>query len=702
MFAITRTTPVYCLGTSPVHKTALEELARALGVARWSEVRTEMPATAAPGTIHLAVLGESPIIQQLIQQGVFDLHDRPPDSDAFAITEHGGALIIASISPRGLLQAVYEMEDFMARSPRLPEGLKLRRSFAFSRRIFHQQFSDWPGTIDDLRFISRFGASHCLVCHDWSGPRRNLQGYVSSAIFPDGVEADVVAQQREGLRFLIDGCAQFGLEPCLWITELPCQGGPWVPAEKRQAWLKKFPADVLSDSGTYEGSVLCFGHERVQAYYREIIRKFRTDFPEVATWFVFGRDSGGEFCDPHTCPRCKGLSLFDQRDRFLRFLLEEGNAVRPGLDVLTTGWKWDHEPEAFLKSQRALPPRCGVYLAAEKDGWQAERQSHDFLRAVRSVTRERNQPLIGYDDFFWGDDTVHQLGDIQDFPLGIAAKLRRWHELGVDGIFDHWGTAYSDLPSNAIALREFMLNPYADPVAITRDLAHAQFGPDAGEQVAIAWEALEQAHAILSTACTWSPAQWPGWYNGKNYVPTPDKLMEESIRLSEGNGRGEVLKPNGAFPYNSGGLADLLDQVATAWELATPHYGRAITAMQNAWKTAKAYPLGYSYWWTGDPATPTQRDHLGRQMLYLVSMALTGREIGLHFALHALSERLDHDEDAFRAEAAQLLTDDQAACIDVAAFFERIAANKPNAPWAKWPAIYRRKADGIAAYLKQQ
>lgn len=701
MFAITRTTPVYCPGTSPVHKTALEELARALGVARWSEVRTEIPETAAPGTIHLAVLGEAPIVTQLIRQGIFDLHDRPPGSDAFAVAEHGGALVIAAISPRGLLQAVYEVEDFMARSPRLPEGLSLKRAFAFSRRIFHQQFSDWPGTIEDLRFISRFGASHCLVCHDWSGPRRNLQGYVTSEIFPDAVEADLVAKQREGLRFLLDGCAQYGLEPCLWLTELPCQGGPWVPPATRQAWLKKFPADVLSDSGTYEGMVLCFGHEKVQAYYRELIRKFRTDFPAVATWFVFGRDSSGEFCDPKTCPRCKGLSLFDQRDRFLRFLLTEGNAVRPGLDVLTTGWKWDHEPEAFLKSQRALPPRCGVYLAAEKDGWQAERQSHDFLRAVRAVTRERNQPLIGYDDFFWGDDTVHKLGDIQDFPLGIAAKLRRWHELGVDGIFDHWGTAYSDLPSNAIALREFMFNPYADPVAVSRDLAHAQFGPDAGEQVALAWESLERAHAILSTACTWSPAQWPGWYNGKNYVPTPDGFMEESIRLSEGNGRGEALKPNGAFPYNAGNLADLLEGVASAWELATPHYARAITAMQNAWKIAKAYPLGYSYWWTGDPATPTQRDHLGRQMLYIVSMALTGREIGLHFALHALSERVEHDEQAYFAEAAQLLQDDHAACLDVAAFFERIAANKPDAPWAKWPAIYKRKADGIATYLKR-
>ena len=489
MFPVTRTTPIYCPGHSPVHQTALAELARIFGVSDWSELRREPPATIAPGTIHLAVDGESPAVASQLRKPGPGLAG-PPGSDAFAVLERGGALILAAASPRGLLQAVFELEDLMVRAGRLPDGFSLRRAFAFSRRIFHQRFEGWPGTLDDLRFISRLGASHCLVCHDWNGPLRHLQGYVGSDIFPHGVDSAVVAKQCQGLRFLIEGCARFGLEPCLWLTELPCQGGPWVPEPERQAFLQKFPAEVLSDSGTYEGKVLCFSHAKVQAYYRELVRKFCTDFPEVGTWFVFGLDSGGEFCDPQACPRCRGLSRLDQRGRFLKFLLEEGRAIRPGLEVLTTGWKWDHDPEAFLAHQRALPPHCGVYLAAEKDGWQPERQSHDFLRSVRAVTRQRDQPFIGYDDFFWGDDTVHRLGDIQDYPLGIAAKLRRWHELGADGIFDHWGTAYSDLPCNAVAVREFMLNPAGDALAMGRALARAQFGPDAGARAAEAWEAL--------------------------------------------------------------------------------------------------------------------------------------------------------------------------------------------------------------------
>ena len=699
MFAVTSATPISYPGSSPVHATALAELARMFGVSTWTDVRRESPAALAPGTICLAVAGESPAVDALIRRGGIDLAGAA-GTDAFAVLEYAGALILAAVSPRGLLQAVFELEDFRAQEPPPTGAIALRRAFAFPRRIFHQRLDGWPGTLDDLRFISRFGASHCLVTHDWGGTLRNLQGYVTSDIFPRGVDPALVAQQRAGLRFLLDGCARYGLEPCLWLTELPCQGGPWVAAAERQAFLEKFPADALSDSGTYEGAVLCFSHEKVQAYYRELVRKFCTDFPEVGTWFMFGLDSGGEFCDPATCPRCRGLSRLDQRDRLLRFLLEEGRAVRPGLEVLTTGWKWDREPADFLAHQRALPPRCGVYLAAECDGWQPERQSHDFLRAVRTVTRERDQSLIGYDDFFWGDDTVHRMGDIQDFPLGIAAKLRRWHELGVDGIFDHWGTAYSDLPSNAIALRAGLLEPLTDPVQLGRTIALRQFGAVAGEKVAAAWEALDHAHAQLSNACTWPPLQWPGWYRGRGYVPTPPAFILEGAVLGAGESGPQPLKPNGASPYNAGSLADLLENVGHAWAQATPHYARAITAMREAVGIARDDPVGYAHWWTGSPAVPTMREHLRRQLLYLESMAVVGREIGLNFALHALSERTGHRDAAYRAAAADLLNNDRDACVEAAEYLERVAAGRTDAPWAAWPALYRQKAAGIAAYLE--
>ena len=135
--------------------------------------------------------------------------------------------------------------------------------------------------------------SHCLLTHDWQGDQRHLQAYVTSAIFPDAVDRPSVDRSRQALRRMIDACLDYGIEPSLWITELPCQGGPWVPDAMREAFLTRYPEEVLSDSGTYEGKVLCFGHPKVQAFYRDLLARFfkrvSRDFRAVSVRHGLGR-----------------------------------------------------------------------------------------------------------------------------------------------------------------------------------------------------------------------------------------------------------------------------------------------------------------------------------------------------------------------------------------------------------------------------
>jgi hypothetical protein len=618
---------------------------------------------------------------------------------AFAVVEHAGALVLTGTTPRGLLHAVYTLADRAALGEGVPTPSPMEATFHIPRRIFHPRFDAWPGERADIRYISRIGATHCLVDHDWQGSLRNLQGYVTSPIFPEAVDRETVARQHAGLRRMLEDCADYALEACLWLTELPCQGGPWIPEPKRREFLNRFPAEVLSDSGTYEGQVLCFAHPVVQEFYRDLLARFFRDFPEIGILFLFGRDSSGEFCDPEACPRCRGMTAFDQRDRLLRFLLEEGSKVRPGLQVLTTGWGWDHEPREFVEHQRRLPQGCGVYLAAEKDGWQPERQAHDFLREVRGVCAERGQLFIGYDDFHWGDDTVHGLGDIQDYPYGIGAKIRRWQSLDVDGVFDHWGTWSEDVSCNSVACREFFLNPLGDREAVCGEIASRQFGEACGAHVVRAWGALERAHAALSSACTWSPGQWPGWYAGRGGAPVPGTFAA----IVAGTGSdwrlgGEVLKPNGAFPYNAGSFGDLLQAVSDAWRCAGPHYEGAIRAMRAALEAADHAPVGYASWWSGARPVPSRREHVRRQLLYLESMAVIGREMGLHFGLFSLYESLSRDARRFREEAPELLRADRDACTLAARFVEGLGERCP-AGLRAWPGLYRTKAREIEEYL---
>ena len=636
-----------------------------------------------PARIVIGLLTETPEILTLSS-----LQTLTDTQDAFVVALRNETLFLVGTTPRGMLQAVYALRDYLATGGKLDEGLKLEGVFHFSQRIFHARFQPWPGERADVRFIAQMGATHCLVTHDWQGNHRSLQGYVTSPIFPDAVPAAEVAANRAGLRRLLDDCADHGLGAMLWLTELPCQGGPWISEEDRAKFLTRYSPEVFSDSGTYEGQVLCFGHERVREFYRDIVGRFFADFPEIETLFIFGLDSGGEFCDPDTCPRCRGMSRFAQRDRLLGFLIDEGNKVRPGLRVLTTGWGWDRDAQQFLHRQVALPPACGVYQAAQQDGWQCERQSHDFLREVREVCRERGQLFIGYDDFHWGDDTVHGLGDIQDFPLGIAAKLRRWHALGADGVFDHWGNSPEQIWTNSIACREFFLNPEADSVVVCGRLAERQFGKIAGTLALSAWQAIERAHEGLSKACTWAPGQWPMWYGGRSASPIPDEKALEELRRSQ-------LAPRraGDVIYNPVDFGDALQAVADAWRAAAPHYADAGRLLGLAREAADDSPVFYHFWWNGNASSPTRREHLRQQQLYVVSMAVVGREIGLQFELYALWERVGHDVNSYQTQAEVRLREDAAACHTASRFFGSL--EKPK----DWGALYAAKAERIEKFL---
>ncbi len=702
---LNRATTIYMPGQAN-HSAAVAELAVFLGAPDAASLRLVRRDLQGSGIL-LALIGDSAVALQAIGQGRCRLDQAPAGLDAFEVLATGDSLLVLATTPRGLLQGVWQLRDHCRPAAgdgvELPDDLHLAGTFRIPMRIFHGRFDAWPPSRDDLRYIARLGATHCLLTHDWQGDLRSLQAYVHSPIFPRALPPDAIDSNAAHLRRILADCADFGLQAALWITELPCQNGPWVPAAVREAWLSRFPADTLSDSGTYQGKVLCFGHPRVQEYYRDLLGRFFAAFPQVEMLFLFNVDSGGEFCDPASCERCRGVTKIEQRDRLVRFLVQEGQKVRPGLRVLTTGWHWERHGQDFLDRQARLPAASGLYMAAESDGWQCERQVHDMLRQARDICRRTGQLFIGYDDFHWGDDTVHNLNDLQDYPLGIAAKLRRWHELGVDGVFDHWGGWNEDVSSNSVALREFFLDAGADAVGVCRRIAERQFGPLAGGHCLRAWEELEQAHARLSRACSLPPRQWPGWYAGRYVTPTPEGFAAQQPITDD-----EPLLPkaDGDFVYNGGTRADIFAAIGDAWEAAWPHYQAAGKHMEASVSVASDEPLGYADWWSGLKPSPTRRQHLRRQKLYIDSMGLVGREIGLHFALNAIWLRCLEAAPAadapsrYRAAAESLLRQDIAACLAVAEFFDALRATGDDRdPNRDWSARHRAKARAIEEYL---
>jgi len=438
----------------------------------------------------------------------------------------------------------------------------------------------------------------------------------------------------------------------------------------------------------------------VQAFYRDLLVRFFSEFPEIETLYVFGMDSGGEGCDSQSCPRCQGMSKFAQRDRLIRFLAEEGGKVRPNLRVLTTGWHWESMPAEFLERQAQLPAASGLYMAAEHDACQVERQNHDLLRRARTICRERGQFFIGYDDFHLGDDATHLWGiDIQDFPLGIGAKISRWHALEVDGVFDHWGTYSEMVPNNSVACREFFLNPLADPETVCRRLAYNQYGATAGEAAFHAWQTLERVQRILSNCTSWAPEQWPGWYGSKGDAPLPNYLRSLSTKME-----GCRLSAKGAlgFTYHGGNLADCLEAVGAGWRLAAPYFAEAVCHFDAAIAAADEAPVGYAFWWNGDAKPLSRREHLIRHKIYVEYFGLLGREIGLHFELHARFERLNRVAAAYLVEANDLLCENLDACRHIVVFIDKLLLDYPEAAslsCGQWRSEYARKIEQLQKWL---
>ncbi len=690
---------IYCTTKGRVYNTIVYETAIALGIPDESELKVINKDILKPDAIFITSPADTQYFSMFVQKGLTNLHNLMPGRDAYEIFTYNGTVVLLGNTPRGLLQAVYKLQEIVKENNHIDELISIAEAFHFDKRIFHGRFSSWPSTRSDIRYISHLGATHLLVTHDWQGNLRHFWGYVDSDIFPNAMEKSAIKNNNEKLHKMVENCKDYGLELALWITELPCQGGPWTAKADRQHFLERFGKDILSDSGTYEGQVLCFSQPKVQSFYKEIIRKFFDEFPEFSIIYVFGLDSGGEFCSPEKCSLCKGMSEYEQRDRFLKFLAAECDSARPGVKILTTNWGWAHRKGAqeFIDRQKILPAEVGVYLAAEYDGWQSERQINDFMMNVAKTCKNRKQLLIGYDNFHWGDDSVHKLKDIQDFPLGVGAKIQRWQRLGVDGIFDHWGTWPEDVPTNSIACREFFINPLADPKHVCKEIALRQFGQKAGQKVFESWCYLEKAHRIISNACTWSPSQWFGWYQGKKYSPTFANYKKHGL------GKGLFEKRANNFAYNAGEIRDQLWTVHKAWLNAFPYYQKATAAMEQAYKIADEKELFYSYWWDGPKKTPTIKEHIKRQKLFIESVGLTGLQIGLDFGMRKIWLDNASNEADYKKAVKGLMARDIEACKAIAEFFDKVEKEEyTRADLSKWEYLYRKRAQETEKYLRDR
>ncbi len=643
----------------PIH-TAGVELASFLKKHGSPEVRAARGMTA--GTICLGTTAESEELARWAKEGRLGITASGSASDAYEIAVLDGCVVVNGASPRAVLYGTFELEDLLARQGGLPSDLHVKAAPSLGLRLLHPRFHEGNKFASyrqsDFEFIARCGGNVAHLMHDWM-PEKTLFSFVPSTAFPKAADAEALDRNRARLGQYLEWCRLYGLDGAMWLCEIPCQGGPWVPAANREAFLNRFPADCLSDTGTYQGKVPCLAHPLVEQEYRRMVRQLLTDFPGISMVLVFTLDSGGELCDPATCPRHHGVSKLEQYNRLLALTEEEGRKVRPGFQVFSVGWSWKFrgEPDYFSR-QAALPAGIGLATLPDAEAWSFDRKTTSFLEQSRSGAGKHQQTFLGYDLFFWGDDTVFgpikdsrlplSLGatKLYDFPLGIAAKLRRWQGLHADGFFDQWGTAAEYIQCNAVALRELVFHPENNtPGKVqpwAKSLAARRFGDAVATPVLDAWQEIEAAQQIQSDHTWYWHHLRPAWAGPVLKSPlTVDALQQVTLSGGEPS---KLQGDRDLSPYHDD--VARATALAPALEEAAAHFGKALAHLQGALSLVKEGPSPLDHWYEaapGGPARLTSRQVLEEEITAVRLQEQCQRRMSRFFRAFALVKTLPAD-----------------------------------------------------------
>jgi len=593
-----------------------------------------------PGAV---VLGtpRSPVMGALLgRQAV-----RPSDAvDSYEIRAADGRIVIVGANPRAVVYGAFELEDLLMQLGGLPADWRVRRRPALSDRLLHPRarggFHEYERA--DIEFIARAGGNVAHLTHDWMS-EKTLFSFVPSEEFPEATDAETLTRNREALRRYIDWCNLCGLRVALWLCELPCQGGPWTPEATRERFLTRYPAEALSDTGTYQGQVLCLAHPRVERAYRQAVRRLLSDFPELEMVLVFTLDSNGELCDPERCPRHAGVSKHEQYNRLLALLAEEGRSVRPSFRVHSVGWSWRFRGDpAYLDGLARLPVGTGLATLPDGEAWSFDRKVTDSLVEWRQAAKQEGQTFLGYDIFLWGDDCQFPETELYDFPLGVAAKLRRWESLQADGLFDQWGTQAEFVPVNAVALRAMLFDPRLTSPKAARQLAariaEHHYGQAAAGHVLQAWEEIESAQQIQSDHTYYWHALRPNWSGAVLESP----LSVEALQACSMSAT-EPPKPYRDIDYCgcAGDEVACAQALGDALPMAADHFARAAEHLQGAIDAIDpGQRSAYEHWYPfTDDSTRTRltpAEALQKQLVSVSTQERVQRQMGWFFQAFAL------------------------------------------------------------------
>lgn len=418
--------------------------------------------------------------------------------DGFRLKRIGQDIVIAGANARSVLYGVCALEDLVKkgqvenldihRVPRIASRFELLPRFLTTDYpLPYREFSEKTAA-----YLARLNVNGCI---DGGGESWDLSRFVSSDVFPFQKPPDPELRRRiSGASSL---CGKYGIDYYIML---------WEPVLARiDADLDKYPPEALGTvkrpwGGDRSGmdKTLCVSSPIVQEHYRNMVKKFVLEFPDVKGFLFYNLDGNAWLCTPELCPRCKLACTDSPPDTpypwetealFTDLLARAARGVRSDFEFIH--WVSHFRGAAAEKLVR----RSQEYTAL---AYGVQNGDHDIMIAnnitpsgseflmLQKVCEEKNIPFY----VTYSSDTHETIPNGFQLPFAISHAMMRLHAWGIKSIIGS-GPIPCFNQINALAEKEFEWNPNQSPEIYLADLAARQFGDDAGKLMNQAWKEIK-------------------------------------------------------------------------------------------------------------------------------------------------------------------------------------------------------------------
>jgi len=527
-----------------VENTAAEELQKFLGKGGVS-IRI-VPESKSTGMKRFLLGLDSNLnaIKHFGDQGALDIRNVSAENDAFHLKRIGDDVVIAGANPRGVLYGVYAFEDFVMKDVKSGE-LDVRTIPSFRKRMsapghyFNSvNFSNEGLPEEKAAYFSRIGANQ-IILFDLGvvgTPYCKLQTYVKSDVFP--FQPPSVHDLQAKLKSAGTLCKKYGIDVYFWFEE------PVIPS--LAGGVEKYPPEALGTvkrpwGGDKDGldRTLCVSSPIVQEHYKNMVKKFVREYPDVKGIAFYNLDGSSWLCTPALCPRCKSVckesppdmhNPWESQAAFVTLLAQAAREERPDFDLRFWGSvHYNENIEKLLHAAQGYGSLMSFWNGSDRDIMIPENGEPDRSFEVSlAAAKERKVPLYGMIEF----NNLEAIPYSLPFPFSVCSAIARYKQLGLKDVMEFAGPIPGHNPINALVAQRFLWNPEQSPEKLLADLSVEQFGVRGGELMYKAWKEIKKAFDV--------------WNDDMRFHPLEGSLFFASLRCCS-----EMVLPDVVSRYNS-------------------------------------------------------------------------------------------------------------------------------------------------------